>query len=191
MNSTKDYYELNASSFIEGTINCDMSIQYNLLLKHLNKGDTILDIGFGSARDMLFFKGNGYEVFGIDIASKFVENATNLGLNVRELSVLDLDYNNEFDGVWACASLLHLNKDEILIALEKLYDALKDNGYMYMSFKLGVFCGERNGRYFTDFTLESFKELLNKTRFELIETLITNDVRPDREESWLNVVVKK
>ena len=191
MNNTKNYYEINADNFIESTFKCDMSIQYNLLTKHLNKGDSILDVGFGSGRDMLFFKENGYEVYGIDITQKFIENAITLGLNVKQLSVLEIDYKNKFDAIWACASLLHLTKTEVEVALEKLYVALKTNGYMYMSFKLGDFSGERNGRYFTDFTLESFKEVLNKTNFELIESLITKDVRPDREEYWLNLVIKK
>ncbi len=191
MNNTKNYYEINADNFIESTCKCDMSIQYNLLTKHLNKGDSILDVGFGSGRDMLFFKENGYEVYGIDITQKFIENAITLGLNVKQLSVLEIDYKNKFDAIWACASLLHLTKTEVEVALEKLYVALKTNGYMYMSFKLGDFSGERNGRYFTDFTLESFKEVLNKTNFELIESLITKDVRPDREEYWLNLVIKK
>lgn len=191
MNNTKNYYEENADIFIEGTSKCDMSIQYNLLTKHLNKGDSILDVGFGSGRDMLFFKENGYEVYGIDITQKFIENAMALGLNVKQVSVLEIDYKNKFDAIWACASLLHLTKTEVEVALEKLYVALKTNGYMYMSFKLGDFSGERNGRYFTDFTLESFKEVLNKTKFELIESLITKDVRPNREESWLNLVIKK
>lgn len=191
MNNTKNYYEENADIFIEGTSKCDMSIQYNLLTKHLNKGDSILDVGFGSGRDMLFFKENEYEVYGIDITQKFIENAIDLGLNVKQVSVLEIDYKNKFDAIWACASLLHLTKTEVEDALEKLYVSLKTNGYMYMSFKLGDFSGERNGRYFTDFTLESFKEVLNKTKFELIESLITKDVRPDREESWLNLVIKK
>lgn len=191
MNKTTEYYEENAKAFIENTVDCDMSLQYNLLLKHLEKGATILDVGFGSARDMLKFKELGFDVCGIDVADRFVSNAKKFGLNVNKMSVLDIDYNNTFDGIWACASLLHLSKKELIIAFNKLECALKENGFIYMSFKLGDYEGYRNGRFFTDLTLDSFNKLVSNTNLRIIETLITKDVRPDREESWLNVVLTK
>ena len=51
-----NYYEKNASKYIEDTINCDMSEQYKFFLKNMPKKGMILDIGFGSGRDMRYFK---------------------------------------------------------------------------------------------------------------------------------------
>ena len=71
--------------------------------------------------------------------------------------------------------------------------ALKVKGVVYTSFKNGDFEGERSGRYFTDFTLESFREYLQDIKeFEIEEYWITGDVRPGRsEEKWLNLILRK
>ena len=39
-------------------------------------------------------------------------------------------------------------------------EALKPEGIIDISFKYGNYKGERNGRYFTDFTLESFQDFI-------------------------------
>ena len=70
-------------------------------------------------------------------------------------------------------------------------EALKDNGIMYCSFKCGEFEGERNGRFFLDLIEERFKQYVSKTNFEILKVCITQDVRPDRTEKWLNVIVRK
>lgn len=77
--------------------------------------------------------------------------------------------------------------------LEKMAIALKHRGIIYTSFKYGNFAGERNGRYFTDMTEDSFAALMqNITLLGIEEQWITSDVRPGRgEEKWLNVILRK
>lgn len=66
-------------------------------------------------------------------------------------SILHLsDAVNEYNGIWACSSILHLPKKELRSVLQKMCIALKDNGMIYTS-KYGNFAGDRNGHYFTDF----------------------------------------
>ena len=186
------YYKENSDNFIEGTINCDMSSQYKLFEKYLNKNTKkILDIGFGSGRDSLYFS-KKYEVCSIDPVEDFCNHAKELGLkNVYCMKVQDIIFNNEFDGIWACASLLHIPSYELVDVLNRCYNALTPNGVMYCSFKVGDFEGERQGRYFLDLIEERFRQYVSKTKFEILEVCTTNDVRPDREEKWLNVVMKK
>lgn len=71
--------------------------------------------------------------------------------------------------------------------------ALKEDGVFYTSFKYGDFAGERNGRYFRDFTEESFREFLTDFHeFRMTDQWITSDVRPNRgEERWLNVLLRR
>ena len=71
--------------------------------------------------------------------------------------------------------------------------ALKKKGIVYTSFKYGEFEGERNGRYFTDFKIETFKEFIQDIGdLKLDEYWITGDVRPGRgEEKWLNIILQK
>ena len=77
--------------------------------------------------------------------------------------------------------------------LGRMTAALKINGVIYTSFKYGVFEGERNGRYFTDFTEETFTEFIKGMTGVTAEKMwITDDVRPERgEEKWLNMILRK
>lgn len=189
-----NYYNENGIEYIKNTINCDMSNLYNLFFKYINpKAKKILDIGFGSGRDMIYFKNKGYDVFGIDSCELFCEKAKEIGIdNVNCINVLDMNYFDEFDAIWACASLLHIDKDELNDVFKKCDRALKEEGIMYCSFKYGDFSGIRKERYFHDLNEDNFINYIKDTSFEIIEILLTYDVRTDRQdEKWLNVILKK
>lgn len=188
---TKKYYETNADSFIENTLHCDMKSQYALLEKYLKPRCSIMDIGFGSGRDLLYFQSKGYAVCGIDTSSSFCTHAREKEFDVQELSVLDLNMKIEVDAIWACASLLHIKSADLTEALQHCYDVLKSPGYMYVSFKYGEFEGNRNGRFFTFMTEDAFKAYYEPIGFSLVETSISMDVRKERSDKWLNVVLKK
>lgn len=155
--------------------------------------NTILDLGFGSARDMLYFKSLGFSVYGIDPCLNFYKHALELGLdNIYNINANQLDFNNLFTGIWACASLLHVQENTLKEVFIKCYKALKPGGILYCSFKYGDFIGIKNGRYFIYLTEESIKKYLDLTGFKIIDTLITTDVRKNRSnEKWLNVILKK
>ena len=74
----------------------------------------------------------------------------------------ELDENKKYDGIWACSSILHLPKNELKAVFMKMFKALKEDGIIYTSFKYGDFEGERNGRYFTDFTEKTFEEFVDE-----------------------------
>lgn len=189
---TKDYYNKNAKEFIENTINLDMSNLYIRFEKYLPKNAKILDLGFGSGRDSLYFSKKGYIVTSTDISEEFVKIGREILTNeVILLDTLKMDYNNVFDAIWACSSLLHFNDAELEIAFKNCYNALKNGGVMYTSFKKGTFIGLRNGRFFHDFELDDLIFIIKKFNFEILETFTTKDIRPDRVEEWINVIIKK
>ena len=98
---------------------------------------------------------NKYELCSIDPLIEFCEYGKSLGLkNVYCMKVQDMDYIDMFDGIWACASLLHVPSNELVEVLNKCYIALKENGVMYCSFKYGGYEGERTGRFFIDLNAE-------------------------------------
>ena len=66
-----------------------------------------------------------------------------------------LDYVNEFDGIWACASLLHVSRDDMVNVLCLVKRALKENGTLYLSYKYGTMQREKDGRLFSDYTEET------------------------------------
>ena len=163
-------------------------------MERLNEGDYILDFGCGSGRDTKYFLKKGMVVDAIDGSVNLCKLASEYtGIKVRNILFQELDEQEKYDGIWACASILHLSKKELSVVLDKMIAALKKNGIIYTSFKYGDFEGERNGRYFTDFTDKSFKEFIeNVADVEIVEYWITGDVRQGRgEEKWLNIILQK
>lgn len=184
------YYDEHAVEFINETFDCDMSNLYSFFEKYATNIKTLLDVGFGSGRDMVYFKNKGIEVFGIDPSIEMCNNAKKIGLNnVFDSDVLNMNFNKSFDAIWACASLLHVESKFLNQAFKNCANALKNNGIMYCSFKYGDFEGERNGRFFVDMTEDNLKEFLKDTGFSITDMMITEDVRPNKTTKWLNVIL--
>ncbi len=197
---TTNYYNTNAKAFIEGTMAADVSNLRERFLKYVSKEGYILDWGCGSARDSLAFMGQGYRVDAVDKSKELCELArVNLGLVVDNRDFLELEAVDKYDGIWACASLLHASREELPEIFRIAKRALKPEGVIYASFKYGDFEGERTGRYFTDMTLEAFEKILpeinridDRYKLELKENWVTCDVRKSRgNEKWLNLILKK
>ena len=194
MNNTINYYNQNAESFIANTQNADMHPTQERFLRLLDANTSILDFGCGSGRDAKYFLEKGYQVTATDGAAELCRLASEFtGIKVKEMLFQELDAINQYDGIWACSSILHLPKKELLPVIQKMCEALKDNGIIYTSFKYGDFEGERNERYFTDFTEKTFQEVIEKVpELTIEEHWITSDVRPGRgEEKWLNLILRK
>ena len=194
MDKTLDYYDRIAEDFAADTRDADVGELHALFLSHLPAGARILDLGCGSGRDSRLFRDKGYEVVAVDGSREFCKIASALiGQEVLCRTFEELDFEEDFDGVWACASILHVPSERLPGVIARISRALKVGGFFYASFKYGVFEGERNGRYFTDLNEAGFAALIAASpEFEIIETRVTSDVRPGRaEEKWLNVVVRK
>lgn len=191
---TLDYYNRNADSFVEGTISVDFKEMQDNFLKMLKKGDYILDFGCGSGRDTRYFLESGMKVDAIDGSEKICKIASDYtGIKVRHMLFQNLDECEKYDGIWACSSILHLPKAELIKVLEKMQKAVKTHGIIYTSFKYGDFEGERNGRFFTDFTVETFTSFIKRVNhLEIEECWLTGDVRQGRgDEKWLNLIIRK
>lgn len=194
IDKTLKYYNENAQSFASGTVSVKFTEVQDKFLEKLNPDAYILDFGCGAGRDTKYFLSRGYQIDAIDgseqlcrIASKYT------GIKVRQMLFQELDEKEKYDGIWACASILHLPKKQLREVLENMYAALKSEGWIYTSFKYGEFEGERNGRYFTDFTTDTFKDFIHDMHgLKIEEQWITGDVRPGRgEEKWLNLLLQK
>ena len=196
IDATLRYYREHAEEFAAGTINADMEEIRVRFLVCLPAGGRILDFGCGTGRDTKAFKDLGYETDALDGSEALCWIAEkHTGAVVRCLDFRDYSHseNEIYDGIWACASLLHLKKQELLPVMRELGKALRPGGVMYASFKYGEFEGERNGRFFTDFTPEGFREFMKDIpEFEIEECWVTGDVRPDRgDERWLNLILNR
>lgn len=188
------FYNDNADNFFNDTINADMSSTYNIFEENLSSIDgEILDLGCGSGRDSKHFIEKGYKVTALDLSPVLAIKASKyIGQDVIIADMKDLNYDNKFIGIWACASLLHLTEKEILETLNRCHKALKNGGVIYASFKYGEKNYEKNGRDFTCFTKDKFLNLIKDLEFYYRATFETSDVRSGREnEKWINVILKK
>lgn len=196
MNSTPtlDYYNQNAQSFVEGTVSVDFHETQDRFLKLLDKGSLVLDFGCGSGRDTKYFLEHGMHVEATDGSEELCRIASDYaGIPVKQMLFQELKETEKYDGIWACSSILHLPKQKLKAVLMKMADALKEQGIIYTSFKYGNFEGERNGRYFTDFIEDTFRDFVaDITEIQIEEVWITGDVRQGRnEEKWLNLIIRK
>jgi SAM-dependent methyltransferase len=190
---TLAYYEDRAEVFAAATLGADVAALYEPFLSLVPTGGHVLDAGCGAGRDAAAFRRRGYRVSAFDAAPALARIAERVsGVPVSVLRFQDLDARPEYDGVWACASLLHLRRTEIPNALFRLATSLVPSGVLYVSFKRGEGDGERGGRYFTDYTNESLNSVLSQCALlELVRVWETVDVRPGRDDVWVNALAQK
>ena len=190
---TLEYYQHHADDFFNSTVNVDMNSIYTPFLERIPKGGRILDAGCGSGRDSKAFLQQGYRVEAFDATAEMAKLASqHTGLSVKQMTFSDVDTVNRYDGIWCCASLLHVSAAELPDAMAKLARALKPGGIWYVSFKYGD--GERvkDGRRFTDLNEQGLNTLLaGLAGITLVGHWITEDKRPDRSEMWLNALLQK
>ena len=185
----------------------------------------ILDAGCGAGRDSLEFIKQGYEVIAFDLSpamlrlcTRKIRNAAAVketelaakGSRTQELTFDELSFRNEFDGIWAAASLLHVPPQLMSETLRNLFRALKPDGVLFFSLKYGSGEHERDARFYTYCGRQEIRAILqNIPGSEEIAIWLT-DPRgknlSDEQQStmwreelngqgdrslWLNVLVRK
>lgn len=191
---TLEYYDGGAEAYFAKTAGSDLRELRHIFLEALNGGMRILDFGCGSGRDAKAFAEAGYVVDVLDGSTELCRLAcAHTGLEVKRMLFTEFREKDEYDGIWACASILHLQYETLKQVTYSLFTALKENGILYTSFKYGDFEGYRDGRYFTDFNEEKMRRFLLETGgFKLEKLWISEDAIPGREaQKWLNVILRK
>lgn len=190
-----EYYEAHAEEYCVSTVGLDMSSVHKRFLSELARGSHILDAGCGSGRDSKVFLQNGHTITAFDASPEMARFAsTYTGQKCRVLCFQDVDFEQEFDAIWACASLLHVPKSEMASVLSLLIAALRNGGTMYVSFIQGE--GERvsvDGRLYNSYTEKSLRELLEGMSMVGEITFWKSDEIPssDQRAPWLNCLFKK
>lgn len=186
---TLSFYDATAESYVVRTRALDMTPERQRFLAHLQTGCAVLDAGCGSGRDALAFHQAGLAVTAFDGSARMVELArANTDFPVEHRTFAQMDWLAAFDGVWACASLLHLPPRPLNDALRSVHRALRPQGVFYTSFKHGV--GPRRdaqGRYFLDFTGNRLSEYLAFLGFRVGEVWFTSH-KSDPTARWVNVL---
>ena len=187
-----DYYDDNAQSFYDSTVDVDMVGFYCKFLPLVGAEGRILDLGCGSGRDTKYFVDLGYKVDAIDASKEMVRLASiKSGLEVKHMSFELFSPDLQYDGIWACASLLHVEPKALKSMFVHISHWLNVSGVLYASFKYGDGVRVKDGRTFTDMDEHQLKVLLSAANLNLKESWVTYDQRPERNEKWLNALVTK
>lgn len=200
--ATLNYYNENTDSFIKQTLDINMSALYDIFIIKLNTqdimGHQLLDLGCGSGRDSLYFSKLGFDVTAIDASLNIIKTAKenyaipNISWECLSFEqTVDKEWQNKFDGIWACASLLHVAYADIASLLNKLLNLLKHNGIFYISFKYGENERIENNRFFCDMNERRWEAIKLKLENKINDTIwLTLDQRKDRDNQWFNILIK-
>ncbi len=191
-NQTIDYYNKNAREYINLTREVSSENRQQMLLKYLHPSAYILDLGCGSGKDSKSFIDKGYQVYSLDGSEQMAKLASDyIGKEVVCKKIEEINFQEEFDAIYASASLLHIPRKNQRKVFLKLVNALKKNGYLYVNYKYGEFEGIREGRYYTDYTFEAFKEFIKEIEeLKIVESEICMD-ELGRGNNWINIILKK
>jgi len=191
---TVNYYNQNAAEFAAATDQIDMTALYKAFLPLVKTSGHILDAGCGSGRDAAYFKQLGFSVSAFDASCELAKMASErLKQPVAVQQFEQLNDHERYDGIWCCASLLHVSTDTLPSVFSRLQQALKPSAVLYVSFKYGDGEREVNGRRFTDMNKEKLKNVVATVRsLSIGKTWVTQDLRPERKhEVWFNALLTK
>lgn len=189
---TIDFYNKNAVSYFNSTVEVDMSEAYNRFLKYVKPQGTIIDIGAGSGRDIKYFIKAGFEVYGIDASEELCRlSAEYTGAIIQCQTIQDWIPHMQYDGVWANASLIHLQRKEVEDFISRLLEVLSQEGVIYISLKEGIAEGvDEKGRYFNGLTIKDIRILLSRGgNYSIVETWLSEDALLRSDVKWRNIVV--
>ena len=191
---TLEFYNQIVNDFASRTVSADMSEEQGRFTACLPDGALILDFGCGPGRDTKAFLDAGYRVEAADGSEEMCRAASAFtGIPVKRMLFEELDAESRYDGIWACASLLHLPAEKLPEVLRKIERALKPGGVLYASFRCGDFEGMLNGRYFSYYTEETLREAFGAVPgLRIFELWMAEDHLPEKRElQWICVLARR
>ncbi|MEN4053630.1 class I SAM-dependent methyltransferase [Sulfurimonas sp. NWX79] len=194
--TTTEFYNINASQLINRYENVNMSSLHQLFLHYIPKNSRVLDIGFGSGRDLAFLKNNNYEIWGIDSSTKFIENAKVRFADISDhfiqisvpFSANTLPFLIKFDAIISIAMWMHLKKAAYENVIKNIAEITTDKATVIISYSQGK--RTKDERYFEDVDLEYIIKLFQQYNFSLITTISNNDSLDRETLTWITVVFK-
>lgn len=192
--TTQSYYQQNAQLYTNETKQMSIAAVRNTFLEQVNPGGHLLDLGCGSGRDSKWFIEAGYAVTPLDGSAELAALATEyIGHPVVVMPFQAMDFDNEFDGIWACASLLHCPKSQMKDVMQRVMTALKPGGVVFASFKWGnEETVDAKGRFINNYTEDSLRVLLEGIETaDIIRLWSETSILRDAEQRWVSVLIRK
>jgi SAM-dependent methyltransferase len=194
--STIGQYRAMATPYRDGTWNHDVSQNIEALLTAITGVSPyrILDLGCGPGRDLVALRDLGHEVVGLDGCPEFVAMARAVsGCEIWQQDLLSMTLPRaSFDGVFANAVLFHVPSLALAGVLERLHAALKPGGVLLASNPRGQDEeGFIDGRYACFYSLNTWRRLVSRSGFVLVDHYFRPPGKPRREQPWLATLWRK
>jgi len=189
------YYDKKGNDYIRETSPLDLKEEIERFARYLSAGARVLDVGAGAGRDSKTLLDNGFKVVALEPCKVFAEHLRSIkGLDVWEAKAQDVEEVETFDGIWACASLLHFDEKQLPKVMQRLCRALRPNGIFYMSFKNGdgVRLPAKDGIIFHDMTSDRLGKFAADNGLKVIEMWSNaSRLHGTNEAQWNNIVARK
>lgn len=194
--TTTKFYNNNSTDLINRYDSANMSSLHKLLLKYIPHKSSVLDIGFGSGRDLQFLHDNSYDIWGIDPSTKFVENAKKRFIDKNnhfikgsipfESELLDLSV--KFDAVISIAVWMHLERSKYKDVVSNISSITKTTSSVVISYSKGRRVDDE--RYFEDVDIDYLTELFKNEGFYVADIIKNEDSFNRNTLTWITVVYK-
>jgi len=191
--STLNYYNKNANSLLERYEKANLKKLQEYMLKFINNNDFILELGFGSGREINFLLKNGFNnIYGIDGCKEFVKkarerfNSNNFYFSI--LPDINIPKNIKFDFIYSIAVWMHLPTEVYEKTVNNIANLLKENGKILLSYSLDE--RKEKERYFQKVDEILLETLFKKNNMKKLDEIITVDSL-NRKIQWKSVVYGK
>ena len=194
MNTTIAYFNENAERCFADAFTITARDNQDRFLTYIKPGGKILDLGCGSGRDTAYFRGRAYDVTPVDGSAEMCRLASRyLGSPVRVMEFAELDDADCYDGIYASASLMHIEYDRLLEVLPKVSRALRVGGTLFMDFKYGETDGYLGKRYYTNMNEERLARTVEVCpELEMVEEGVFGNEHPGQPDfRWIFAYLTK
>jgi cyclopropane fatty-acyl-phospholipid synthase-like methyltransferase len=186
------FYEENSEEYFSRTVNVDPSSFLNPLLTHLTPGSTVLDIGCGSGRDLLWLKIHGFNPTGLERASQLAEMARHHSqCDVINSDFMSYDFSkHSFDCLLSVGSLVHVKHDELASVISSFLQSLSKGGLFLLTTKCGDgFSKSSDSRVFALWRPEKIEIVFRSLNLSILE-LSTQESKLRKKDMWLSYLLK-
>jgi SAM-dependent methyltransferase len=190
-NKTLEYYEKNFDRLVDRYEKANLDFIHKIILDNTKKDDFILELGFGSGRELNFLFKNGYKnLYGIDGSEKFVEFVRQRFKSDNfKISILpEINIDKKFDFIYSIAVIMHLPISSYEKLVKNISDRLKVGGKVFISFSLGKRDDKERDFYEVDDGL--LESIFKKYNIYKQNEIITTDSL-NRNIKWKNILYKK